>query len=39
MQVYNGKSVFGGVAIGKISVYQKKEQKESVSFRDFMTKH
>ena len=27
MQVYNGKSVFGGVAIGKISVYQKKEQQ------------
>ena len=27
MQIYNGKSVFGGVAIGKISVYQKKEQQ------------
>ena len=27
MQVYNGKSVFGGIAIGKISVYQKKEQQ------------
>ena len=27
MQAYNGKSVFGGIAIGKISVYQKKEQQ------------
>ena len=27
MQIYNGKSVFGGIAIGKISVYQKKEQQ------------
>ena len=27
MQVYNGKCVFGGIAIGKISVYQKKEQQ------------
>ena len=27
MQRYNGKSVFGGIAIGKISVYQKKEQQ------------
>lgn len=27
MQTYNGKSVFGGIAIGKISVYQKKEQQ------------
>ena len=27
MQVYNGKSVFSGIAIGKISVYQKKEQQ------------
>ena len=27
MQVYNGKSVFGGIAIGKINVYQKKEQQ------------
>ena len=27
MQVYNGKSVFCGIAIGKISVYQKKEQQ------------
>ena len=27
MQVYNGKSVFGGIAIGKISVYQKGEQR------------
>ena len=27
MQVYNGKSVFGGIVIGKISVYQKKEQQ------------
>ena len=27
MQVFNGKSVFGGIAIGKISVYQKKEQQ------------
>ena len=27
MQVYNGKSVFGGIAIGKISVYQTKEQQ------------
>ena len=27
MQIYNGKSVFGGIAIGKISVYQKKDQQ------------
>ena len=27
MQIYNGKSVFGGIAIGKISVYQKIEQQ------------
>ena len=27
MQIYNGKSVFGGIAIVKISVYQKKEQQ------------
>ena len=27
MQIYNGKSVFGGIAIGKISVYQKKVQQ------------
>ena len=27
MQIYNGNSVFGGIAIGKISVYQKKEQQ------------
>ena len=27
MQVYNGKSVFGGITIGKISVYQKGEQQ------------
>ena len=27
MQKNNGKSVFGGIAIGKISVYQKKEQQ------------
>ncbi len=27
MQIYNGKSVFSGIAIGKISVYQKKEQQ------------
>ena len=27
MQIYNGTSVFGGIAIGKISVYQKKEQQ------------
>lgn len=27
MLVYNGKSVFGGIAIGKISVYQKGEQQ------------
>ena len=27
MQIYNGKSVFGDIAIGKISVYQKKEQQ------------
>ena len=26
MQTYHGKSVFGGVAIGKICVYQKGEQ-------------
>ena len=30
MQIYNGKRVFGGIAIGKISVYQKKEQQVSV---------
>lgn len=27
MQIYQGKSVFGGIAIGKISVFSKKEQK------------
>ena len=27
MQIYNGKSVFGGIAIGKISVYQKEGQQ------------
>ena len=27
MQVFNGKSVFGGIAIGKIYVYQKGEQQ------------
>lgn len=27
MKVYNGKSVCGGIAIGKISVYKKKEQQ------------
>lgn len=27
MQVYHGKSVFGGIAIGKISIYQKGEQQ------------
>lgn len=27
MQIYNGKSVFGGIAIGKISVYKKSEQQ------------
>lgn len=27
MQVFQGKSVFGGIAIGKISVYRKKEQQ------------
>ena len=27
MQVYSGKSVFGGIAIGKISIYRKKEQQ------------
>ena len=27
MQVYHGKSVFGGIAIGKISVFSKKEHK------------
>ena len=26
MQTYRGKSVFGGVAVGKICVYQKGEQ-------------
>ena len=26
MQIYKGKSVFGGIAIGKISVYKKDEQ-------------
>lgn len=27
MEIYKGKSVFGGIAIGRISVYQKKEQQ------------
>ncbi|SET40864.1 phosphoenolpyruvate--protein phosphotransferase [[Clostridium] polysaccharolyticum] len=27
MKVYNGKSVFGGIAIGKISVYNKEQQQ------------
>ena len=27
MQVYSGKSVFGGIAIGKISIYRKNEQQ------------
>ena len=27
MQVYHGKSVFGGIAMGKISVFSKKEHK------------
>ncbi|MDD6074738.1 MAG: phosphoenolpyruvate-utilizing N-terminal domain-containing protein, partial [Clostridium sp.] len=27
MQIFQGKSVFGGIAIGKISVYRKKEQQ------------
>jgi phosphotransferase system enzyme I (PtsI) len=27
MLVFRGKSVFGGIAIGKISVYKKKEQQ------------
>lgn len=27
MQIYHGKSVFGGIAIGKINVFSKKEQK------------
>ncbi len=27
MQIYSGKSVFGGIAIGKISVYRKDEQQ------------
>ena len=27
MQIYKGKSVFGGIAIGKISVYSKAEQQ------------
>ena len=27
MQVYSGKSVFGGIAIGKISIYKKNEQQ------------
>ena len=27
MQVYHGKSVFGGIAIGKISVFSKKEHR------------
>ena len=27
MKVYNGKSVFSGIAIGKISVYKKGEQQ------------
>ena len=27
MQVYSGKSVFRGIAIGKISVYRKNEQQ------------
>ena len=27
MQVYHGKSVFGGVAVGKIRVYRKEEKQ------------
>lgn len=27
MKVYHGKSVFGGIAIGKTAVYQKSEQQ------------
>ena len=27
MYIYEGKSVFGGIAIGKISVYKKEEQQ------------
>ena len=27
MQIYNGKSVFKGIAIGKISVFRKGEQQ------------
>ena len=27
MQIYSGKSVFSGIAIGKICVYQKSEQQ------------
>ena len=30
MEVYQGKSVFGGIAIGRISVHKKDEQQESV---------
>ena len=27
MQIFEGKSVFGGIAIGKIRVYQKNQQQ------------
>ena len=27
MEIYQGKSVFGGIAIGKVCVYQKEEQQ------------
>ena len=29
MYIYEGKSVFGGIAIGKINVYKKEEQQVS----------
>ena len=42
MQIYKGKSVFGGIAIGKISVYKKDEQLPVIlrlhSFRSCMIK-
>ena len=36
MQVYHGKSVFGGIAIGKISVFSKKEHKIIIFSRGYV---
>ena len=35
MQTYRGKSVFGGVAVGKICVYQKGEQTVTDENREY----